>query len=346
MGKHVSIKDIAQIANVSHSTVSRALRNSPLVNAETRELIRQVASERGYRPSWIGRSLVLRQTRTIGCVVTSISDPFVGPVVRGVEEMAMENGYAVFLANSHADPGREMDVVRSFHERRVDGILVAASRVGALYIPQLSELEVPLVLINNQHVGEYVYSVMIENPDAARSLMRHLLSLGHRRIAYIGDRAGGQSDLERLTGYQEVLSAAGVPFDAGLVAHGDSQPEGARTAMRELLRRRPSPTAVFCYNDLTALGVYAELQANGIDIPGDMSVTGFDDLFFTEYMQPPLTTVRQPMQEMGRRAMAILLDLLARGDAGGRQPERNLHMKGELVVRSSTAPPKGDAHAR
>ena len=342
MSKHVSIKDIAQIANVSHSTVSRALRNSPLVNPATSELIHRVATERGYRPSWIGRSLVMRETRTIGCVVTSISDPFVGPVIRGVEEVANERDYAVFLANSNADPAREMEVVRSFQERRVDGILVAASRVGALYIPQLAELEVPLVLINNQHPGEYVYSVTIENPPAARAVMEHLLSLGHRRIAYIGDATGERSDQERRAGYEGALRKAGIASNPGFVVYGDSQPEGGRAAMRALLALPLRPTAVFCYNDLTALGAYAELQERGISVPGEISITGFDDLFFTPYLQPPLTTVRQPMQEMGRRAMTLLLELLAQGSSGPENVERNLKMNGELVIRKSTAPPKGD----
>lgn len=342
MARHVSIKDIAQIANVSHSTVSRALRNSPLVNAETSELIHRLANEHGYRPSWIGRSLVMRETRTIGCVVTTISDPFVGPVIRGVEEVANERNYAVFLANSNADPEREMQVVNSFHERRVDGILVAASRVGPLYLPRLAEMEIPLVLINNQHPGDYVYSVTIENLGAARAIMNHLLALGHRRIAYIGDRTGDQSDHERRAGYQLALEEAGIPFEPDFVAYGDSQPEGGRAAMRELLEHRKRPTAVFCYNDLTALGAYAELQARGIGIPGDMSVTGFDNLFFTPYLQPPLTTFGQPMREMGRRAMALLLELLARNGSSVESPERNLKMNGDLVVRASTAPPKGD----
>ncbi|HVT92794.1 MAG TPA: LacI family DNA-binding transcriptional regulator [Bryobacteraceae bacterium] len=342
MGKHISIKDLAQIANVSHSTVSRALRNSPLVNAETSELIQRLANEHGYRPSWVGRSLVMRETRTIGCVVTNISDPFVGPVVRGVEAVANERNYAVFLANSNGDPYREMEVVRSFHERRVDGILVAASRVGGLYIPELAELEVPLVLINNQHSGEYAYSVSIDNPGASRDLMNHLLSLGHRRIAYIGDRGGGQSDGERRAGYELALKEAGIPLDRQLIEYGDSQPEGGCAAIRNLLRLRRRPTAVFCYNDLTALGAYAELRAAGLSAPGDISITGFDDLFFAPYLQPPLTTVRQPMHEMGRSAMTLLLELLAQNGDGAGELERNVKMSGELVVRKSTAPPGGN----
>src|SRR5207245_10422415 len=157
---HPSIKDIARAAKVSHPTVSRALRHSPLVKLETAERIRRIASTMGYRPSAIARSLVTRKTNTIGVVVTTISDPFIGEDVSGIEETANNHGYSVILANSNADPEREVKVVHSFHERRVDGILITSSRVGALYLPLLRELKVPIVLINNPHPGQFVHSVM------------------------------------------------------------------------------------------------------------------------------------------------------------------------------------------
>ncbi|MGH9584285.1 MAG: LacI family DNA-binding transcriptional regulator, partial [Bryobacteraceae bacterium] len=147
----VSIKDIGRLAGVSHSTVSRALRNSPLIPAETARRIQKIAKEAGYSASAVARSLVTRKTHAIGVVVTSIADPFNGEVVAGIEEAANRHGYSVILASSQADPEREIAVVRSFQERRLDGILVASSRVGALYMPLLSELKIPVVLINNQH---------------------------------------------------------------------------------------------------------------------------------------------------------------------------------------------------
>src|SRR6267378_2281234 len=171
--QHVSIKDIARAAQVSHPTVSRALSDSPLVNGETAKRIRQIAASLGYRPSAIARSLATKRTKTIGVVVTSIADPFIADVISGVEEAANDHGYSVFLANSNANPDREVKVVHSFHERRVDGILVTASRVGALYMPLLDEMRVPTVLINNQHPGEFAHSVMIDNPAASRRATEH-----------------------------------------------------------------------------------------------------------------------------------------------------------------------------
>ncbi|MDQ2920817.1 MAG: LacI family transcriptional regulator, partial [Acidobacteriota bacterium] len=222
--QQVSIKDIARAAKVSHPTVSRALSDSPLVKGETAKRIRQIAASLGYRPSAIARSLATKKTKTIGVVVTSIADPFIADVISGVEEAANDHGYSVFLANSNANPDREVKVVHSFHERRVDGILVTASRVGALYVPLLSQLKVPIVLINNQHpdeTDEFIYSVTIDNIKASTEVMRHLIGLGHRRIAYIGDLGGFQSDIERLAGYRQSLAVAKYPFLPELVVHGD-----------------------------------------------------------------------------------------------------------------------------
>ncbi|MFN7996359.1 MAG: LacI family DNA-binding transcriptional regulator [Bryobacteraceae bacterium] len=333
MNKPVSIKDLARLVGVSHSTVSRALRSSPVVNAETALLIQKVAQQQGYRVSLIGRSLVTRRSMTVGCVATDIADPFVGGVVNGIEEVANQEGYAVFLATSHADPKREVEVVRSFHERRVDGVIVPASRVGSLYLPLLAELSIPVVLINNQHPGSYTYSVSIDNGRAARLMTRHLLKLGHRRIAYIGHRAGGQVDTDRLDGYRSELRKSRLAFDPDLVLHADATPESGHAAMRRLIANG-SATAVFCYDDMTALGALGAAYAAGVNVPGDISICGFDDLLLASYTSPPLTTIRQPMKEMGRRAAEILLALLQ-----GKGSQRQVKFTGELIVRQSTAPP-------
>jgi DNA-binding LacI/PurR family transcriptional regulator len=331
----VSIKDIARAAKVSHATVSRALHNSPLVSPQTAERIRQIAREKGYRPSAVARSLVTKRTRTIGVVVTSIADPFIAEVVSGVEEVANDHGYSVFLANSNAEPDREVKVVHSFHERRVDGILVTASRVGALYMPLLNEMRVPTVLINNQHPGEFVHSVMIDNLSASRQATQHLVSLGHKRIAYIGDQFGFQSDTERFAGYRRALELADIDFLPELTAHGDGKADGGARAMESLLTLDALPTAVFCYNDMSALGALRAIHACGLRVPDDISVVGFDDLFIASYTSPPLTTISQPMRQMGRTAMEILLKLFS-----GSNSITNIKVQGQLIVRESTAPPR------
>jgi DNA-binding LacI/PurR family transcriptional regulator len=327
-----SIKDIARAANVSHSTVSRALRNSPLINPETCQRIQRIARDAGYRASAVARGLVTRRTEAIGVVVTSIADPFVSEVVSGIEAAANAGGYSVLLAESNADPEREQNVVQSFAERRVDGIVVTSSRVGALYVPLLSRMMVPIVLVNNQHPGEFVYSVSIDNVGGSRAAVDHLIALGHTRIAYIGDQFGYQSDTERFSGYRDALTEAGLPVVPAFAVRGDGKPGGGEAAMRTLLAVQP-PTAVFCYNDMSALGALHAIRRHGFRVPEDISLVGFDDLFISSYMQPPLTSVRQPMRRMGLLAMESLLKLMS-----GQDSPSTTTVAAELVVRESTAP--------
>jgi len=335
--RRLSIRDIATAAEVSHSTVSRALQHSPLVKRETAEKICHLAEEMGYCASAIARGLATNHTSTIGVVVTTIADPFVAEIIGGIEETANDHGYSVFLANSMGDSEREIKVVHSFEERRVDGIVVTSSRVGALYTPMLSRMHIPIVLINNQHPGEFVHSVMIANLEASRDATRHLIALGHKRIAYLGDQYGYQSDTERFAGYREALAEAGLPFQPEMVVHGDGKSEGGMRAVEKLLALPQLPTAVFCYNDMSALGVLRRLQLAGLEVPRDVSVVGFDDLFLAQFCHPPLTTVRQPKRRMGQLAMETLLRLLA-----GAESEENITVPGELIVRESTAPPRED----
>ncbi len=336
--RRTSIKDIARIAEVSHSTVSRALSGSPLISPETTERIRRIAEESGYRRSAAARSLVTSRTATIGVVVTTIADPFAAEVVNGIEDAANDHDYSVILASSNVDPEREMRVVRALEERRVDGIIVTSSRVGASYAGSFSQKWVPIVLLNNQHhSNEFIHSVMIDNHSASAMATQHLIGLGHRRIAYIGDRNGYDSDTERFDGFRAALDQAGIEFRPDYVAHGNGKPDGGAAAMNALLAASRPPTAVFCYNDMTALGALRSIRTRGLSVPADISVAGFDDLFVAEYSVPPLTTVRQPMREMGWLAVETLIRLLA-----GVEAEHNVNIKvpGELVVRESTAPPK------
>jgi len=332
----VSIKDIARAARVSHSTVSRALRNSPLVNAETRALVQRIAGEQGYSVSAAARSLVTGRSKTIGVVVTSISNPFAGEIIAGVEEFALSHGYSIVLTTSHADPAREMRAVQSLHEHRVDGILVNSSRVGRLYGTVLSEMKVPIVLINNEHPGEFVHSVSIDNLRAGREATGYLVKLGHRRIGYVGNQFGLQADTERFSGYRQVLDEADIGFAPDLVAHGDGGPEAGMRAAAKLLALPDPPTALFCYNDMQALGALRAARERRLSVPADLSVIGLDDLYLSSYTDPPLTTVQQPKQEMGRLAAQILLELLS-----GKTPESRITVEGKLVVRESTAPPRG-----
>lgn len=332
----VSIKDIAKAAGVSHSTVSRALRNSSLVNPETATRIQQLAQEMGYTPSAIAQSLVTQQTQTIGLVVTSISDPFVDRIVDGVEDLATQADYSVFLSSSHADPEREMAVVEAFHRRRVDGVIVLASRVGHLYGERLEQLRVPIVLINNQADSDYLYSVWADDEAGACLAVRHLIDMGHQRIGYIGCHFRPPSNLRRQAGYRAELEQAGIPFDSDLVATPDTSDdiENGCRGLEPLLAAEA--TAVFCYNDRTAIGVLLAAREQDINVPASLSVAGFDNIEPSWYVAPPLTTVHQPRLEMGRRAMQMVLNLL------NEQPVTDEVLPCRLIVRGSTTSPPSE----
>ncbi len=329
---NVSIKDVAKAAGVSHSTVSRALADNPLIAEATRTRIQRIAKKMGYAPDAIARGLVTQHTRAIGVIVTSIADPFVSEVVRGIEEIAGDHQYRVFLGTSHNDPTREVNLVKAMREWRVDGVIVASSRVGALYKPMLREIGAPIIVINNEHEGSYIHSVAVDDVQGAELATRHLIEQGHRVIGHISGPAGYTSADNRLAGYRHALTIAKIPFDSSLVIPGNGRADGGEQ-VTQLLSRSPTSTAIFCYNDMTAIGALAALKRHGRRVPEDISLIGFDDIPFAAYVDPPLTTIHQPKDKMGRLATGMLLDLLS-----GKKVA-NVVKQGELIVRESTSPP-------
>jgi DNA-binding LacI/PurR family transcriptional regulator len=333
----VSIKDIARAAGVSHSTVSRALSDSPLVKAETKARIQRLAREMGYSPDARARSLVSGQTRTVGVVVTTIADPFAAEVVQGIENTAHKHNYTVLLCNSNAEHEREIAAVEMLRSKRVDGVIVASSRVGALYQESLERIGVPIVLINNhsEQNGRYTYSVSVDNQHGGYLAVNHLVQLGHRRIAYVSRPGDQSSNLGRLAGYRQALAQAGIAFDPTLVVPGTGRVGSGERALPTLMALHEPPTAVFCYNDMMAIGLLRAARQVDLAIPGDLAVVGFDDILLASYVCPSLTTVAQPKEEMGRRAMQMALALMAAKDPTA-ESFSNLVLKGELIVRESS----------
>jgi DNA-binding LacI/PurR family transcriptional regulator len=333
----VSIKDIARAANVSHSTVSRALSDSPLVGAETKARIQRLARQMGYSPDAQARSLVMGRTQTIGVVVTTIADPFIAEVVQGIESTAHDRGYSVILSSSGSEPEREVAAVEMLHSKRVDGVIVTSSRVGALYQEHLDRLGVPIVLLNShsEQSGPYTFSVSVDNRHGGYLASDHLVRLGHRRVAYLAGPADHSDDLERLAGYRQALARAGIAFDPALVVQGSGRTDGGERALPQLIEQDKPPTAVFCYNDVTAIGLLRAARRTGLRVPRDLAVVGFDDIPFAAYVRPSLTTVAQPIAHMGKRAIEMVLDLVADGEAEGTAVS-NVVVRGKLVVRESS----------
>jgi len=327
----VSIKDIARVAGVSPSTVSRALSDHPRISDETKEHIRRLAKKMGYTPSLLARSLVTRDTATIGVVITSAADPFLARLVMSIEETAQEQGYSVLLSSSYRDSERELENVTSFHGRRTRGIIVIGSQIDNGYLELRDYLSLPIVLSN---CPSYPHSVSCNNLTGARQAVEHLYQLGHRRIAYIASRRSYGSNLARMTGYQQVLADNGISGDPDLILEGDGTLQGGCQAAQKLIARNQRPTAFFCFNDMTAIGVLNALRRNGIRVPAETSVVGFDDVEFAAYCHPPLTTVQQPTDVMGQRLVHLLLALIQ-----GREDVNSEVLPARLVIRETTGPP-------
>jgi DNA-binding LacI/PurR family transcriptional regulator len=332
----ISIKDIAKAMNISYSTVSRALNNSPRVKQETRRQIQIMAAEMGYLPSAVARSLVMRRTNTIGIVVTKITDLFFAEVIQGIEETALNAGQNVILTNSDGKPDRELAAIQNLRERRVDGIILVAACADQESKRRLftsTGFETPIVIINNVHREHFGYSIETDNLGGGRQATRHLLDLGHPRIAHITGPISEWDAVERQAGYEQALQEAGLSVDPALIVYGDNRPEGGWQAMQQLLTLPHPPTAVFCYNDATALGATRAIYAAGLRIPQDISLVGFDDIDLAPFFQPPLTTVAQAKREMGALAVQMVLDLL------NHKTVQDCVLPSRLVIRESTAPP-------
>jgi DNA-binding LacI/PurR family transcriptional regulator len=333
----VSIKDIAQAASVTPGTVSRALRDSPRVNPETKRRIQQIADEMGYSPDAQARSLVEGRTRTVGVVVTTMTDPFIGGIVQAIENTAHDHGYSLILASSNDLPEREIAAAETLQSKRVDGVIVTSSRVGVLYQGRLEKLGVPVVLINSlvEHRGRHTYSIGVDNRHGGFLATEHLVGLGHRRIAYVASPGDRSDCVERLAGYTEALVRAGIDLDPSLQVKGTGRPGGGQRALPLLLALEERPTAVFCYNDMTAIGLIHAARAADLSLPQDLAVVGFDDIVFARYAHPTLTTVAQPVVELGRGAMEIVLGL-DRDRQAKEEEVKNVTVKGKLVVRESS----------
>ncbi len=326
-----SITDIAKAAGVAPSTVSRALRDHPRISPGRRAAIRALAQQLGYLPSQAARSLVTGQTRTLGVVVTDVTDPFVGEVMKGAEEASRRAGYSLLFVASLRDPRLEAEGARLLLGRQVDGMIVISSRAAAQYADSLSSRGLPLVLVNNELPTAQVHSVCTDNRGGVRRAVEHLYQLGHSRIAFIAGPEQGRSSQQRLEGYLEAMAELGLPRPPAYLVEGNGLIEDGPRALAALWALEAPPTAVVCYNDLTAIGLLSAAAKHGIRVPSDLSVIGYDNIPLSAYTVPPLTTVEQPKQALGQQAVETCLRVLAG------ETVSTVVMPAELVVRGSSA---------
>mgnify|MGYP002385715709 FL=1 len=333
-----TIKDVARRAGVAHTTVSRALRNSPLISPATTERIQQIASEMGYHPSAAARSLKTNRSQTLGVIVSAIDDPFFSEILQGIDDVAQECGYSLFIAASQRSLEREQHIVRAMREQRVDGVILCSTPFSREQSKQLRADEIPLVVINNQSAEDYRYSIYHDDLDGSRQVMRHLIELGHERIAYLGYPRSGRTNAHRLQGYREEMAAAGLIIIEGYEVDAQtSDPAGGQAAADPVLALTPRPTAIFCYNDMLAIGLLRGMQNAGLRIPEDFSIAGFDNITISAFTTPPLTTLDQPKHTIGAQAARLVLGLLEGADNASPKIQT---LKGTLLVRRSTARPE------
>ncbi len=334
-----TLRDVADRARVHPSTVSRALNGGTqdLVNPATVRRILKVAEELGYQPNSLARSLKTNRTMTVGMLIPDLTNPVFPPIVRGIEDGLAEEGYTLVLANTDGDPAKEQRIDEVMRGRHVDGLLLATALREYPLLDTLVAANIPVVLVNRTSEEPTVSSVTPDDHAGMGMAVRHLVSLGHTRIAHA---AGPQTMTTGLARYHSFLSwmrVAGPEPDASLLVFAESFKEQAgAVACEELFSRNAEFTAIVAANDLLALGCYDAVHARGLSIPDDVSVVGHNDIPFADNFGPPLTTVRIPHYEIGVKAAELMLAAVWKRAAA----PVAVHLAPSFVLRASTAPPR------
>jgi DNA-binding LacI/PurR family transcriptional regulator len=333
----VRLKDIAARAGVSIMTVSKVMRDAPDISVATKARVRALAEQMGYTPDSLAQGLRNKTTRLFGLVISAVTNPIFARVVMAIEEQAHELGYEVILAQSLNLPEREHTVIRRLLSRRVDGLFITPTYRLDPTAPIYDELlkrGTPTVLLGHRApFCERFVNVETDDITASFSATRHLLDLGHKRIAFFAGPPAAPSSHERIEGYRRALREAGIEPDDRLVfSAGGTIEEGEKAAL-QMLQEAPGVTAVQAANDLVAIGTAMVLLGQGFKIPQDLSVVGFGNILVSEHFRVPLTTIRQPKLRLGAAAMDSMLKLLA-----GTRPATK-RLGGEIVIRQSSAAP-------
>lgn len=327
----VSIIDVARRAGVSKSTVSRVLTQDPRVRPATRARIEESIRELGYQPNGLARSLVRGRTRTLGLVVFDLSNPFFGLLVRGVEEAARARDYNVLIGDSAGSVAQQQDCLSMLTERRVDGVLIAPIHAKEDELAIIRGAGLKAVLVNSTAGDDTVSSVGTDNVRGGYLATQHLLSLGHRRIGFLGDLSIIASCRERLAGYRLAHEEAGVPVAPELVIEDLSGMDDVHAAVHRMLGGPAPPSALFAVNDQFAIAALQALASRGCRVPDDMALVGYDDIQVAAWLGVPLTTVAQPSKTQGSIAAHLLIDQIERPDL----PMQRVILQPRLVVRTS-----------
>lgn len=328
-----SIRKVSKVAGVSVATVSRAMRHPDRVRKETRDKVLEAIEAVGYRPNMLARNFRAKKAFAVVVLVPNIANPFFSRVIRGIEQGAQQEGYAILLGDTQGLKEREAEYTSLVTSRQADGVIQLSANVdGVLDILNVADGQAPIVNACECAIDPPCPTVRIDNVGAAKDAVEHLIDLGHERIGIV--LGPGESPLtrDRLTGYKQALKDHNLDFDKRLTVSGDFSLDSGRRAVATLRAVNDPPTAIFCCNDEMAIGAMHRVKKDGFSVPDDISIVGFDDIEFASYVDPPLTTIAQPTEELGKVAFSVLLELLE-----GRTPEQTeFVLPTELVIREST----------
>lgn len=329
-----TIIQVAERAKVSIATVSNVIRGTRKVSPKLEERVRTAIRELDYYPNEIARSLKVKQTRMLGMIIPDITNPFFPEIIRGAEDSAFERGYFLVTANTDEQIGRERRIIGALRSYRVDGILLAsAPGKDAAHIQSTLDAGISIVCLDRAPAGVKTDAVLLDNVRGGRECVRHMIQMGHRKIAIITGSLTLQTGRERLRGYEEALKGADIAPDKNLIFEGDFREESGYRLGKELLRRKVKPTAVFVCNGVMTVGVLKAFEETGVRCPEDISLATFDDLVLDRSFHPHLTAVVQPSYEIGSRAANILMDRIE-GKMTSEPSE--VRIVPTLIVREST----------
>jgi LacI family transcriptional regulator len=329
-----NLLDIAKRAGVAPITVSRVINNSGYVSQSTRERVEAVVKELGYVPNTIARGLRSKRTHTLALVVTDIANPYFTSMARGVEDVAGASNYTVIYCNTDESEAKEEKYANMLAQRQVDGVLLVPSCGNVKTIQFLKSNEIDVVVLDRRISGEDADIVYSDSKNGASRLTKLLIGLGHKRIAIIAGSRGVSTSEDRVIGYQQALAEAGLSSNE-LIYYGAFNEHSGYQLANQAMMQTPKPTAIFGGNNFVAMGAIKAIHNLNLDVPGDVSVVGFDDLPEFMFMKPFLTVARQPAYEMGRLAAELLLKRIT-GEMI--EEHREFVLPVEIVVRESSGP--------
>jgi LacI family transcriptional regulator len=336
---NVSIRDVAQRAGVSIATVSRTVNHIPTVDPELARRVWKAIDEVGYLPNTQARALVSGRSRMLGLIVSEITNPFFPELVQEFENLAVAQGYEVFIGSTNYEPERTESLIRRMLQRNVDGVAVMTFGIEEELVQKLVEREFPLVFVDAGPALPNIRVLKVEYGEGIRQGVQHLAALGHRRIAFISGPLRLRSAVARRDAFLKSMAELGLTVPSEHLVEGSHTMEGGITAMETLIALDELPTAVMCSNDMTAIGVLHALYRTTLKVPDDISVVGFDDIHLAQFMLPPLTTVQMSCKDLATAAVEALRAGIERDHPLAAKTEWRIPTR--LVVRQSSAFPRG-----